>query len=61
MKAYIYKNLEELSYGELLKALENIKEKTINTNDNKDIAGYSEYYKALVAELDKRSKYYENT
>ena len=56
MKPIVYQNVEGLSYGELLTAISNIKNVMNNTED-KDIREYtSDYYKLLVAELDKRQK-----
>ena len=60
MNASTYKNLEELSYGELVTALENIKNKIMNSDvlEEKGVVSASDanYYNALVAELDKRQK-----
>ena len=60
MNANTYKNLEELSYGELVTALENIKNKIMNSDvlEEKGVVSTSDanYYNALVAELDKRQK-----
>lgn len=60
MNANTYKNLEELSYGELVTALENIKNKIMNSDvlEEKGTVSISDanYYNALVAELDKRQK-----
>lgn len=60
MNANTYKNLEELSYGELVTALENIKNKIMNSDvlEEKGTVSASDanYYNALVAELDKRQK-----
>lgn len=55
MRADIYANLQQLSYGELLKALENIKSKMNNSDVEPDTAQAS-YYNALVEEMDKRQK-----
>lgn len=52
MRPEIYKNVKELSYGELLELISNIKEKIDN---NKELAEYtSEYYELLVDELGNR-------
>ncbi len=56
MRAKIYKNVKELSYGELLKAISNIKE-NMNSISDTTLSDYdSEYYKMLVEELDNRQK-----
>lgn len=56
MRPIVYQNVTELSYGELLEAISNIKNVMNNTAD-KDIKEYtSDYYKLLVEELDKRQK-----
>lgn len=56
MRAKIYKNVKELSYGELLRAISNIKENMNSTSDT-TLSDYdSEYYKMLVEELDNRQK-----
>lgn len=56
MRATIYKNVKELSYGELLRAISNIKENMNSTSDT-TLSDYdSEYYKMLVEELDNRQK-----
>ena len=52
MRPEIYKNVKELTYGELLDLISNIKEKMDN---NKELAEYpSEYYELLVDELSNR-------
>lgn len=56
MRAEIYKNVEELSYGELLKAISNIKENIASVSDTSMSNYDSEYYKTLVKELDNRQK-----
>lgn len=55
MKPNIYANLEQLSYGELLSALNNIKEheQLSPTVLNQDVTSYKD---ALMMELDKRQK-----
>ena len=55
MKASVYANIKRLTYGELLKAISNIKD-TVNSTDDKDINYDSDYYNALVEELDNRQK-----
>lgn len=56
MRVTIYKNVKELSYGELLRAISNIKENMNSTSDT-TLSDYdSEYYKMLVEELDNRQK-----
>lgn len=56
MRAKIYKNVKELSYGELLRAISNIKENMNSTSDTTLLDYDSEYYKMLVEELDNRQK-----
>ena len=56
MRAKIYKNVKELSYGELLKAISNIKANMNNASDTTLPDYDSEYYKLLVEELDRRQK-----
>lgn len=56
MRATIYKNVKELSYGELLRAISNIKENMNSTSDTALSDYDSEYYKMLVEELDNRQK-----
>ena len=56
MRAEIYKNVKELSYGELLRAISNIKQNMANASDE-DLSDYdSSYYKMLVEELDNKQK-----
>ena len=56
MRAEIYKNVKELSYGELLRAISNIKQNMANASDE-DLPDYdSAYYKMLVEELDNKQK-----
>lgn len=56
MKPIVYENLKELSYGELLQAISNIKDKIQNNLDEKLPDKYNDYYTALVTELDNRTK-----
>ena len=58
MRPTIYKNVKELTYGELIEAISNIKEVMMNNTDDKSIKelSSSEYYKLLVAELDSRQR-----
>ena len=55
MKPVVYKNLKQLTYGELLQAISNIKD-AINSTDDNSINYDSEYYNALVDELDNRQR-----
>lgn len=55
MTPQVYKNLEELNYGELLSAIDRIREKLYD--DGVDIEDADmQYYIALMQELDKRQK-----
>ena len=56
MKPIVYENLKELSYGELLQAISNIKDKIQNNLDEKLPDKYNDYYTALVTELDNRTR-----
>ena len=56
MKPIIYENLKKLSYGELLQAISNIKDKMQDNLDEKLPDEYNNYYTALVTELDNRTK-----
>lgn len=58
MRPTIYKNVKELTYGELIEAISNIKEVMMNNTDDESIKelSSSEYYKLLVAELDSRQR-----
>lgn len=56
MRPIVYENLKELSYGELLQAISNIKDKIQNNLDEKLPDKYNDYYTALVTELDNRTK-----
>ena len=53
MKARIYENIRRMTYRELLVAISNIKNNIKDANDPK-ILENSEYYNALVKELDSR-------
>lgn len=55
MTPEIYKNIKSLSYGELLHAIQNIKDNLNNAKGEVDIE-HSDYYNALVRELDARQK-----
>lgn len=63
IRPIIYENIEQLSYGELLTAINNIKKQLLeidNKDDNKDLYNHqSNYYNLLVAELDKRQTFIE--
>lgn len=50
----IYENIEQLSYGELLVAINNIKKQLSEIDDADLYQHQSNYYNLLVAELDKR-------
>lgn len=55
MTPQVYENLKELNYGELLSAIDRIREKLYE--DGVDIKDADmQYYIALVQELDKRQK-----
>lgn len=55
MTPQVYENLEELNYGELLSAIDRIREKMYS--DGVDIEDADmQYYIALMQELDKRQK-----
>lgn len=55
MTPQVYKNLKELNYGELLSAIDRIREKLYE--DGVDIEDADmQYYIALMQELDKRQK-----
>ena len=56
MKPIVYENLKELSYGELLQAISNIKDKMQDNLDETLPDEYNNYYTALVTELDNRTK-----
>lgn len=53
-RSYIYENIEQLSYGELITAISNIKNNLSKINDRELYKHQSNYYKLLVKELDKR-------
>lgn len=53
-RSCIYENIEQLSYGELITAISNIKYNLSKTNDKELYKHQSNYYKLLVKELDKR-------
>lgn len=55
MTPQVYENLEQLSYGELLLAIDRIREKLYGEGANVD-HGDMLYYIALVSELDSRQK-----
>lgn len=56
MTPQVYENLEQLTYGELLTAIDNIREK-IYEQGGIDIQDEDmSYYIALMKELDKRQK-----
>ena len=53
MTPAVYENIKELSYSELLKAIDNIREKLYDAGDEVQHADFM-YYIALVQELDNR-------
>jgi hypothetical protein len=55
MTPQVYENLEQLTYGELLTALDNIREKLYSQGVDTEHADMM-YYIALMQELDKRQK-----
>ena len=55
MTPQVYENLEQLTYGELLTALDNIREKLYSQGIDTEHADMM-YYIALMQELDKRQK-----
>lgn len=55
MTPQVYENLKQLSYGELLLAIDRIREKLYGEGANVD-HGDMLYYIALVSELDSRQK-----
>ena len=55
MTPQVYENLKQLSYGELLSAIDRIREKMYGEGANVD-HGDMLYYIALVSELDSRQK-----
>jgi hypothetical protein len=57
MKPIVYENLKSLSYGELLSAISNIKEKMAQQTYINDEADDT-YYAALIRELESRSPAY---
>ena len=55
MTPQVYENIEQLTYGELLTAINNIKTKLYGEINQEYHADF-EYYIALLRELDKRQK-----
>ena len=55
MKPQVYENLEQLTYGELLYAIDNIREKLYEQGVEVQYEDMN-YYIALMQELDKRQK-----
>lgn len=55
MTPQVYKNLKELNYGELLSAIDRIREKLYEDGVDVEDADM-QYYVALMQELDKRQK-----
>ena len=56
MTPQVYENLEQLTYGELLTAIDNIREKIYEQGGIDIQDEYMSYYIALMKELDKRQK-----
>lgn len=56
MTPQVYENIEQLTYGELIEAISNIKEKIYNQDNPPQFYGEYTYYTALMQELDKRQK-----
>ncbi len=52
----VYENLQQLTYGELLSAINNIKNKIYNHNQPPQSYPEWDYYKCLIQELDNRQK-----
>ena len=55
MTPQVYENLKELSYEELLRALDNVREHLYEIGDDAKDLDYR-YYIALIQELDSRQK-----
>ena len=55
MTSQVYENLKELNYGELLSAIDRIREKLYGEGVDVEHADM-QYYIALIQELDKRQK-----
>ena len=55
MTAQVYENLKNLNYGELLSALDRLREKMYNDGGDTQDADMK-YYIALMQELDNRQK-----
>lgn len=55
MTPQVYENLQQLTYGELLSAIDRIREKLYEQGIDVEHADM-QYYIALVQELDKRQK-----
>ena len=55
MTPQVYENLQELSYEELLHALDNVREHLYEIGEDAEDLDYR-YYIALMQELDKRQK-----
>lgn len=56
MTPQVYENIEQLTYGELIEAISNIKEKIYNQDNPPQFYAEWNYYIALMQELDKRQK-----
>lgn len=56
MTPQVYENIEQLTYGELIEAISNIKEKIYNQDNPPQFYAEYTYYTALMQELDKRQK-----
>lgn len=56
MTPQVYENIEQLTYGELLEAINNIKNQIYNQDQPPQYYPEWNYYTALMQELDKRQK-----
>ena len=56
MNPDVYENVKSMTYGELLNAISNIKDKMKDVHDTEIIERDSHYYNMLVAELDSRQR-----
>lgn len=56
MTPQVFANIEQLTYGELLEAINNIKDKIYNQDKPPQYYAEWHYYTALMQELDKRQK-----
>lgn len=56
MTPQVFENIEQLTYGELLTAINNIKDKLYNQDNPPQFYPEWNYYVALIQELDNRQK-----